>query len=934
MPSVGLLRPAVVGPCVLGVMLLVLGGAAPGDVATDVGTRGGSSPTCTFATAAEPGGEALIGGMVLADRGGDGALDPADGDTPVAGAPVVLTGTSACGCPVEERTSTGPDGRYAFPVPAGTYRVVAPQPPGFDDGPDVPGSGSTVDGNDAFLVEVPAGGTSDGNSFAELPRSGLGGSVFDDADGNGTRAGTERGIADLQVTLTGTDEAGNPVRLTTTTAGDGVYVFPRLRPGEYDLTAEHPPGFPGVTAVPGTSGGSPAGPTAITGIRLGRDTTGTGYDFAAARPAGLAGSVLDDAGRGVADVPVVVSGRTPAGTAVERETSTAADGSWAVADLPAGTYTVRVPLPPGFGDGPDTPGSAGGTPSGPNSIAGIRLDGGEQADGYVFTVAMAAITGHVFVDVDGDGSRDSAEPGLAAVAMTLSGTDVVGRPVDRETATGPDGAYRLDGLLAGTYSITQAQPAGYGDGVDSPGSAGGTPTAPDTIEGITPTGGSVAAGYDFGERGAELAGLVADQDGVGLPGLAVTVTGTDVAGAPVDHATSTGPDGTWAVIGLPAGSYTVSADRPPGHGGGPATPGTAGGAPVDADSISGVALGPGERATGYRFVRTLASIAGSVYLDRDRDGVKDPGEAGVGAATVQLTGTDVTGADVDRTVTTDASGTYRVDRLLAGEYRISEVGTDEFAGAPDQSGEVTVPAGESVRGPDAAVHGATLSGRVVDEAGAGVPGLTVSASGSSVRGRAVEGSATTTADGSFGVSDLPAGHYTLTAEQPPGHGDGPDEPGAAGGAASGANSISGIGLAPGQDADGYRFTTTFASIGGSVFSDLNGDGTRGGDEPAIADVVVTVAGTDATGAAVERRVTTDGDGGYLVDRLLAGSYTVTETPPPGYVGGTAQPGTAGGVAAGPDTITDVELPGGADARGYDFHERCGCPVAASAAPPP
>lgn len=931
MSSVGLLRSAVVGPCALGFMLLVVGGAAARDTGSDASTRGASPPTCASAAATDPGGEALVGGMVLADRGGDGALDPGEGDTPVAGASVLLAGTSACGAPVEASTSTGPDGRYAFPVPAGTYRIVAPQPPGFDDGPDVPGPGATVDGDDAFLVEVPAGGTSDGNTFAELPTSGLEGSVFDDVDGDSERSGAEPGIPGLQVTLTGTDEAAHPVRLTTTTAGDGAYLFPRLRAGEYAITAEQPIGFLPGTAVPGTSGGSPAGPAAVTGIRLGEDTTGTGYHFTATRPAGLAGAVRDDAGDGVADVPVAVTGRTPAGSPVERATDTAADGSWTVSDLPVGTYTVQVPLPPGYGDGPDTPGSAGGTPSGPNSISDITLDGGERADGYVFTVARAAITGHVFVDVDGDGSRDPAEPGLEAVPMTLSGTDVVGRPVERETSTGPDGGYRVDGLLAGTYSLTQAQPAGYGDGADVPGSAGGTPTAPDTIEGITPTGGSVAAGYDFGERGAELTGVVADQDGAGLPGLAVTVTGTDVAGAPVGHATSTGPDGTWAVIGLPAGSYTVSADRPPGHGGGAATPGTAGGAPADPDTISGVALGPGERATGYRFTRTLASMAGSVYLDRDRDGVKDPGEAGVEAATVQVTGTDVTGATVDRTVTTDASGSYRVDRLLAGEYRISEVGSEEFAEAPGQVDGVTVPAGGSVPGPDAAVHGATLSGRVADEEGAGVPGLTVTASGSSVRGRASGGSATTAPDGSFAVPDLPAGRYTLTAEQPPGHGDGPDEPGGAGGVASGPNSISGIGLAPGQDASGYRFTTTFASIGGSVFADLNGDGTRGGNEPALADVVVTVTGTDATGAAVERRVTTDRDGGYLVDRLLAGSYTVTETPPPGYVGGVARPGTAGGGAANPDMIVGVELPGGADARGYDFHERCGCPVPASTA---
>ena len=55
--------------------------------------------------------------------------------------------------------------------------------------------------------------------------------VYVDLDNNGVKSPTETGIGGVTVTLTGTDGAGHPVTLTTTTAADGTYTFPNLSPG-------------------------------------------------------------------------------------------------------------------------------------------------------------------------------------------------------------------------------------------------------------------------------------------------------------------------------------------------------------------------------------------------------------------------------------------------------------------------------------------------------------------------------------------------------------------------------------------------------------------------------------------------------------------------------------------------------------------------------
>src|SRR5690349_4159934 len=71
-----------------------------------------------------------------------------------------------------------------------------------------------------------------------------------------------------------------------------------------------------------------------------------------------------------------------------------------------------------------------------------------------------------------------------------------------------------------------------------------------------------------------------------------------------------------------------------------------------------------------------------------------------------------------------------------------------------------------------------------------------------------------------------------------------------------------------------------ASIAGMVWNDLDGDGSRGGTEPALAGVTVYLD-TNDNGAhtAGEPQATTATDGSYSFQNLDAGNYVVRELTP-------------------------------------------------------
>src|SRR5207248_802279 len=143
-----------------------------------------------------------------------------------------------------------------------------------------------------------------------------GGFVYVDANNDGNKDPGEAGIAGVTVTLTGTDDLGQAVSRTATTAGDGSYNFDNLRPGTYTLSETQPAGYVDGKDTIGTPGGTTANDQ-FSNIVLGAGVDGTDNNFGELAPSSLAGFVYMDANdngvkdggeAGIAGVTVTVTG--------------------------------------------------------------------------------------------------------------------------------------------------------------------------------------------------------------------------------------------------------------------------------------------------------------------------------------------------------------------------------------------------------------------------------------------------------------------------------------------------------------------------------------------------------------------------------------------------------------------------------------------------
>ncbi len=705
-----------------------------------------------------------IHGIAWDDADGDGVQDA--GELPVAGVVVTLVGTDGAGNPVWIPATTGADGRYDFTglvpgtyhlevaVPSGTEFTVDGRGPADTDSDPAPATGHTAP------VTLDSGDHRDHLDSGFFTPAHLGGVVWTDTDGDGVHDAGEPVLAGVEVHVTGTDGAGNPVDLTVTTDPSGVWAVDGLVPGDYSVAFGTPSGT--VLTAPDkgsddTLDSDPAAEGSTVDVTLtsgsSRDDIGAGY-FTPGSVGGTVWTDLDgdgvrDAGEpGTPDVTVRLTGTDGAGNPVSIEVATGADGTYSFDDLVPGSYTVTVVAPPrrtitvpnaGADDvDSDIDPVTSSTPVVVTSGSSSTVDGG--------LVGGATLGGQAWTDRDGDGVHESGEPVRSGVVVRVTGTDGTGAAVTRETTTDADGNWSV-GVPPGTYTVPFVAPAG----TEFAPAKAATPTTDSDADpatgGVDPI--TVIVDDEVGsiDAGVWSPGTVSgrvwdDRNGNGvqdpgepaIEGVEITLTGTDVNGNPVERTATTGPDGSWTITGLPEGDYEVAVTPPEGYDGSPVDAGDDDNRDSDESPLP-VHLGPGETdgTIGHGFWRP-AKLEGVVWDDVDRDGLRQQGEALHGGVPVELilvsaedpgmslrtaaAPTPVEPGEVIATSTTAEDGSYLFEDLAPGIYQvriavperhrltIPLVGGDrsidsDMGLATAMTQDITVDAGDHIRAIDA-----------------------------------------------------------------------------------------------------------------------------------------------------------------------------------------------------------------------------------------
>jgi protocatechuate 3,4-dioxygenase beta subunit len=323
-----------------------------------------------------------LGGFVYLDQNDNGVKDP--GESGIAGITVTLTGTDNQGHSVNLTQTTAADGSYSFAnlVP-GTYSITESGSGAYLDGKDTAGSQGGTVGQDT-ITNITLGSSVNGvnNNFGKLQQASVSGFVYFDINNDGVRE-NEPGIAGNTVTLSGVDDLGATVNLTTSTAANGAYSFNNLRPGTYTLTQTQPAGWLDGKDTIGTQGGA-VGNDQFTNIQLASGQSGVNNNFGELAQSILRGFVYFDANsNGVMDagepglpaVTITLTGVNDLGQSVNIVQVTDANGAYAFGNLRPGTYAITETHPAGLVDGQDSIGSQGGSVA-QNRLFNIQIGSG------------------------------------------------------------------------------------------------------------------------------------------------------------------------------------------------------------------------------------------------------------------------------------------------------------------------------------------------------------------------------------------------------------------------------------------------------------------------------------------------------------------------------------------------------------------------------
>jgi len=588
-----------------------------------------------------PSNQLRLGNLIWADYNDNGVVDP--GEPGIPGVTVELL--DATNNTVLATTTTDANGNYLFSnldtgsyivrIPAsafgagavlenwssssggGTYEP-APDPDNDTDNDD---NGSTQGTGEVLSDPITLtplgepdvgvdGDDTNGNltvDFGFVPQlASLGDTVWYDSIRNNVQDPGEAGVPGVTVRLL--DSTGTVID-TTTTDGNGNYLFTDLIPGVYSVEFDIstlPPDYRFVSQDVGGDDTTDSDADPTTGRTI--QTTLTAGENDLTWDAGIYqlssigdtvwydadGDGLQDAGEpGVPGVTVhLLDG---SGTVIDT-TTTDVNGNYLFENLEPGDYAIEVVPPAGYAfttqdaGGDDTIDSDVDTTTGRTIVT--TLDPGENDPTWdAGLVGIMSLGDLVWNDVNNNGVVDAGESGISGVTVRL--LDNSGNVIATTTTDG-SGNYLFDKLLPGDYMVEIDPPAGY----------------------VTSTGTNGSA------------------------------TGPYEAAPDPDNDVNNDDNGTLNGSVIRSSVVTLSPNSEPTNDG-------------DSNPNSNLTIDFG--------LFQPASLGDYVWHDENENGLQDPGESGVPGVTVTLY--DGSG-NVVATTTTDNTGKYLFEGLIPGTYSV------------------------------------------------------------------------------------------------------------------------------------------------------------------------------------------------------------------------------------------------------------------------
>ncbi len=572
---------------------------------------------------------------------------------------------------------------------------------------------------------------------------------------------------------------------------------------------------------------------------------------------------------------------------------------------------------------------------------------------------LASIGDTVWVDVNGNGLQDNAEPGLGGFSVQLLDCNDA---ILATTITDQNGKYEFKNLNPGYYKVRFLLNGNYKFTLKNIGSDINKDSDANTIDGKTACeeliSGENNVTYDAGVYiPAQIGNFVWEDlnaNGIqetgetGIKNVAVILN--DCNGTPIETK-YTDNNGFYLFDNLSPGNYKISIVKPAGYFNSPSNVGNDDlDSDINQDGFTDCeVLISGESNLTYDIgLYKPAQIGDKVWLDKNGNGIQENGENGVVNITVKL---ETCGGNQIQTLLTDVNGNYLFGGLTPGSYRIkfelpadyyftkSDIGSDLLDSDPNPTDGITICesliSGESNLTYDAGIYKLGALGDKVwlDENGNGIqdinePGFeNVEVQLQNCNGTILDTKYTdpnglylfnNLVPDQYRIKFIPPLNYSFTKENF-GSDDKDSDP------------LLATGLTVCEDIESGESNLTydaglvyFGSLGNYVWEDINGDGIQQPNEPAKANVEIRLYRWFNNAFIFDKSTQTNAQGFYIFEDLAPGNYYIKVILPSGYETTISHAGSNDEIDSDADnsngigTTMTINLSPGEDDMTWDF----------------